>query len=244
MSAEGFARDHAWSVFEALRPGPGQTVEKVAVVTYSLDLVAVAGLLLSLGTSGEDEFQAGPLEFADAVRALKDRLVIIHQKGRLKTPTRYRDILHILDGTVRSTNPERSASWHPKAILAKYADPPGGVSWRLWLGSRNLTGSRDREAGLLLSPQLENRVHRLEPAPSCATSSPKPTSPPKTSSAWTKSAGLPQQGCAFADCIGDRSVRLARLSPHCLEPNHCSPSRPSSIPKGLTACRPPRSESC
>lgn len=150
MSAEGFARDQAWSVFEALRPGPGQTVEKVAVVTYSLDLVAVAGLLLSLGTSGEDEFQAGPLEFADAVRALKDRLVIIHQKGRLKTPTRYRDILHILDGTVRSTNPERGASWHPKAILAKYAAPRGGVSWRLWLGSRNLTGSRDREAGLLL----------------------------------------------------------------------------------------------
>lgn len=150
MSAGGFDRDSAWSVFEALRPGPGQTVEKVSVATYSLDLVAVAGLLLALGASSEDEFQAGPLEFADAVRTLKSRVVIIHQKGRLKTPTRYRDILHLLDGMVRAANPEPAASWHPKAILARYGAARGGVSWRLWLGSRNLTGSRDREAGLIL----------------------------------------------------------------------------------------------
>ena len=44
---------------------------------------------------------------------------------------------------------ERQASWHPKVALVRYC----GVSnteWRFWIGSRNLTGSTDLDAGLLL----------------------------------------------------------------------------------------------
>lgn len=150
MNSSGFQADAAYSIFEELRPGPSLSLDKISVVTYSLDLVAVAALVLSLGAGGEEELRAGALEFADAIRNLKPKLTIIHQKGRLRLPTRYNDILHLLDGSVRAVRPTRRASWHPKAILARYRGPRDTTSWRLWLGSRNLTGSHDREAGLLL----------------------------------------------------------------------------------------------
>lgn len=69
---------------------------------------------------------------------------------RMTSPGRYRDVLHMLDDTIRAVIPERGTSWHPKAVLGRYIGPRNVPSWRLWLGSRNLTGGRDREAGLLL----------------------------------------------------------------------------------------------
>jgi hypothetical protein len=150
MTVSGFAEGQAWSVLEGLRPEAGVELDHLAVATYSLDLVAVAALILSLGAGREEELRAGPLEFADAVRTMKSKIVILHQKGQMTSPGRYRDVLHMLDGTIRAVVPERGASWHPKAILGRYVGPRNTPSWRLWLGSRNLTGGRDREAGLLL----------------------------------------------------------------------------------------------
>ena len=44
MSASGFARDAAHSVFEALRPSTDQTLDRAAFATYSLDLVAIGAV--------------------------------------------------------------------------------------------------------------------------------------------------------------------------------------------------------
>jgi hypothetical protein len=138
------------SIFDALRPRQGQSLSRAAMATYSLDLVALLGLVLVLGGEGEAEFNAGPLGLAEAFRKAAGRLIVLHQAGRLNAPGAQKSVLPLLDTMVRAVSAdEAEGSWHPKAVLARYAGR-GGAEWRFWIGSRNLTGSADLDAGLLL----------------------------------------------------------------------------------------------
>lgn len=150
MSSSGFAPDAAYSVFEALRPSSDQTLDRAAFATYSLDLVAIAALVLSLSPAGEQELEAGPLSLVDALAAVASRLDIVYQKDRLNPTSSHYGVLHMLDTRIHAVQPPRGASFHPKLALARYLGPGKTVIWKLWLGSRNLTGGQDREAGLLL----------------------------------------------------------------------------------------------
>jgi hypothetical protein len=150
MSGSGFGRESAYSVFEALRPTSKQALDRLALATYSLDLVAIAALILSLSKAGEQELEAGPLSLVDALEAIAPRIDIVHQKNRLRVPARHYNILHLLDRRLHPIQPPRGASYHPKFALARYLGEGTVIEWRLWLGSRNLTGGQDREAGLLL----------------------------------------------------------------------------------------------
>ena len=154
MSASGFARDAAHSVFEALRPSADQTLDRAAFATFSLDLVAVAALVLSLGRAGEQELEAGPLSLVDALETIAPRIDVVFQKDRLKPAARHHGVLHMLDRRLHAVQPPRGASYHPKLALVRYLGPREAVTWKLWLGSRNLTGGQDREAGLLLVGRL------------------------------------------------------------------------------------------
>jgi hypothetical protein len=150
MTASGFDREAAYSVFEGLRPSADQMLDRAAFATYSLDLVAVAALILSLSRAGEQELEAGPLSFVDALNEVAPRIDIVFQKDRLKPTARHFGVLHMLDRRIHPIQPPRGASYHPKLALVRYLGPKKQITWRLWLGSRNLTGGQDREAGLLL----------------------------------------------------------------------------------------------
>lgn len=137
------------SIFGALRPGSGQSVSRAVVATYSLDLVALLGLVLTLGGDAEAEFENSPLGLVKAFDGVRGRLRVLHQVGRIIAPRAHRSILPLLDTMVRAIPAnERHQSWHPKVALVRYDGDP--VQWRFWIGSRNLTGSRDLDAGLLL----------------------------------------------------------------------------------------------
>lgn len=60
--------DDRISIFGALRPSAGQTVSRAIVTTYSLDLIAMLGLVLALGGDAEAEFEASPLVLFSAGR--------------------------------------------------------------------------------------------------------------------------------------------------------------------------------
>lgn len=137
------------SVFGALRPDAGQAVSRAVVATYSLDLVALLGLVLTLGGDGHAEFENSPLGLVKAFDSLRGRLRVIHQAGRIIAPRAHRSVLPLLDTMVEAVaSNESRQSWHPKVALVRYDGNP--VQWRFWIGSRNLTGSRDLDAGLLL----------------------------------------------------------------------------------------------
>lgn len=137
------------SVFGSLRPDAGQSVSKAVVATYSLDLVALLGLVLTLGGDGEAEFENSPLGLVKAFDSVRGRLRVLHQVGRIIAPKAHRSILPLIDTMVEAIPAnERHQSWHPKIALVRYDG--ASVQWRFWIGSRNLTGARDLDAGLLL----------------------------------------------------------------------------------------------
>lgn len=152
------------SVFGALRPDVGQSVSKAVIATYSLDLVALLGLVLTLGGDGEAEFENSPLGLVKAFDSVRGRVRVLHQMGRIIAPRAHRSILPLLDTMVQAIPAnERRQSWHPKVGLVRYDGDP--VQWRFWIGSRNLTGSRDLDAGLLL---VTSRDKAARPVPDVA----------------------------------------------------------------------------
>ena len=154
--------DDRTSIFGSLRPGPAQTVSRAVVTTYSLDLVAMLGLVLALGGDTETEFEASPLGLVKAFDRLRGKLVVLHQLSRVVAPKAHRSVLPLLDTMVFAiASNERRESWHPKTALVRYASE-SSVEWRFWIGSRNLTGSTDRDAGLLLVSS-KNKAARLVP---------------------------------------------------------------------------------
>ena len=148
-----FRQDGSYSLFEALRPADDSDVTHAIVSTYSLDLVALLGLVLTLGKANE-EFETGPIGLIDAFRQMRGRLKVLCQTKRIVVPRKHHAVLLLLDGMVRQIEAdERKNSWHPKFAIVRYRSP-GGPNWRFWVGSRNLTGSRDFEAGLLLTGKV------------------------------------------------------------------------------------------
>lgn len=137
------------SVFGALRPDGAQSVSRAVVATYSLDLIALLGLVLTLGGDGEAEFENSPLGLVKAFDSVRGRLQVLHQVGRIIAPRAHRAVLPLLDTMVVAIPAnEGKHSWHPKIALVRYEGD--FVQWRFWIGSRNLTGSRDLDAGLML----------------------------------------------------------------------------------------------
>jgi HKD family nuclease len=144
-----FRKEDRLSVYGVLRPNEGQTVSRAVVATYSLDLIALLGLVLALGGEADDEFEQSPLGLVQAFDSMKGRLQVFHQHGRIVAPRAHRSILPLLDTmTIAVHSDEREQSWHPKVALVRYEG--ASVEWRFWIGSRNLTGSSDLDAGLLL----------------------------------------------------------------------------------------------
>lgn len=149
------------SVFGALRPYAGQFVSRAVVATYSLDLIALLGLVLALGGDAEAEFESSPLGLVKAFDCVRGKLRVLHQVGRIIAPRAHRSILPLLDTMIEAIPAnERRQSWHPKVALVRYDGDP--VQWRFWIGSRNLTGSRDLDAGLLVTSS-HDKAARLVP---------------------------------------------------------------------------------
>jgi hypothetical protein len=141
----------ALSFLEGLRPGPEQSVELALLSSYSADLGSIGATLLALAGKDSDSGRGSPSDFADAVERLRGKVRIVIQRGRLAKMRRTPRIAAVLDQFVREVDfDEATHSWHAKAALVRTRDMDGGVGWRLWIGSRNLTECVNRDIGLLL----------------------------------------------------------------------------------------------
>ena len=142
----------ALSFLEGLRPGSDETVELALLGSYSADLGTIGATLLALAGKDSDEGRGSPSDFADAVERLRGKVRIIIQRGRLAKMRRTPRIAAVLDQFVREVPfDEALHSWHPKTALVRTRSKEGGIRWRLWIGSRNLTECVNRDIGLLLT---------------------------------------------------------------------------------------------
>lgn len=147
---------------DELRPERSETVRLGLFATYSVDLSAIAAVLLALIGRNNDKGSGAAIDFAEAVDQLRDRVRIIVQRGRIARPSALPRIAGILDQfVIEQTHDERVGSWHPKIALVAYDSLKGSTRWRLWIGSRNLTRSQNLEVGILLDGHPKRGKGRL-----------------------------------------------------------------------------------
>jgi hypothetical protein len=137
---------------DALRPEPGWRVELALIGSYSVDLVALAAVVLALAGLDDDRGSGSKVDLATAIELMRGRLRVLAQSGRVVAPAQSPKVLSILDTFVADINSDEAAgSWHPKVSLTKLrSDSDGSEHWRLWLGSRNLTRDMAWDTGLVL----------------------------------------------------------------------------------------------
>lgn len=162
-------KKEAWPAFsftEVLRPSEGWKVEHAIITSYSADLVVVVTALLALTGCDLDHRRTGSrVELVKAIEALRGRVRILAQAGRVAVPSRPRPILKLLDKFLQVvTTNEKERSWHPKVALVRYQriGDAKDRQWRVWLGSRNLTRSSNWEAGLVLTSRSDARGQQVD----------------------------------------------------------------------------------
>jgi hypothetical protein len=151
---------HGQSFLDELRPAPGWHVELAFFATYSIDLSALGATLLALCGQNDETGSGSIANFAHAIETMRGRVSVMVQRGRIARPMRLPTVAGILDQFVVEIGyDEETRSWHPKAALVRYGRDDGipGTTWRLWLGSRNLTRSANLDAGLMVETAAGKR---------------------------------------------------------------------------------------
>lgn len=151
--------DVEYSLAAALVPPPGFSCVGAAFSTYSLDLEAFLAVLIALNGTRTIENEATIVQVQRSIMRLAKNVVVLCQRSRITVPktNRRARVLTALDRCVdQKPYDERQRSWHAKCGLVAYkaADDNVASYWRLWIGSRNLTRSTDRDMGILLEGRL------------------------------------------------------------------------------------------
>jgi hypothetical protein len=144
----------AWAgqpYLDELRPERGASVRLALFATYSVDVSAVAAMLLALIGRNDDKGSGTVVDFAEAIEGLRGKVRVLIQRGRIARPVALPKIAGILDQfVVEQPHDEKVRSWHPKIALVAYTGPGHRAIWKLWIGSRNLTRSVDLDAGVII----------------------------------------------------------------------------------------------
>ena len=163
MSKEGWPK---FSFTELLKPPDGWRTDHAILSTYSADLVVIITSLLALsGCDLENRRTGGRVELVRAIEALRGRVRVLAQEGRVAIPAAPVPILKLLDRFLLTVvTDERESSFHPKAALLRFhnLDDPEDRQWRIWFGSRNLTRAMNWEAGLVLVSRSDGKGQHIE----------------------------------------------------------------------------------
>jgi hypothetical protein len=161
-------KNNSWPSFsftDLLRPPDGWRTEHAILTTYSADLVVVVTALLALTGSDLDHRRTGSrVELVKATDALRGRVRVLAQRGRVTIPNTQQPILRLLDKFLLTVDADENVrSWHPKVALIRHQniDKESDRQWRIWLGSRNLTRIMNWEAGLVLMSQSDGHGGRV-----------------------------------------------------------------------------------
>jgi len=161
-------KNEAWPTFsftELLSPPEGWRTDCAILSTYSADLVVIVTALLALTGCDLDSRRTGSrVELVKAIEALRGRVCVLAQTGRVAIPNTFRPILKLLDKFVKTVDADETvSSWHPKVSLVRYRNvaDAADLQWRVWVGSRNLTRALNWEAGLVLASQSDGKGQHI-----------------------------------------------------------------------------------
>lgn len=145
------------SFLAQLRPEPGWRLDRACVASYSADVRVVTAALLALAGSATEPEMGSAMQFVQAIRNLRGRVAFVVQRGRIHRPRNLPRAAALLDRFLFEADcDERERSWHPKFAVMRWVRPEDqAVTWRAWVGSRNLTRDLSRDAGLLLAESAD-----------------------------------------------------------------------------------------
>lgn len=156
-------------LLEALRPPDGYVTDCALGTTYSAELPVILAALVALSGTVRDTSEYGLHSAVRALDALRERVRIAAQQGRISAPPPHQQRLaRLLDSVVRPVPfDEATRSFHPKTWLVRYVPESGHgvVRWCLVVGSRNLTSALDWDLGVALSGVEDGDGHELSALP-------------------------------------------------------------------------------
>jgi hypothetical protein len=160
---------NSWPTFsftEMLSPPEGWRTDCAILSTYSADLIVIVTTLLALsGCDLENRKKGSRVELVKAIEAMRGRVCVLAQAGRVAIPGTPVPILKLLDKFLTTIVTDESvSSFHPKAALLRFQNlrDPDDQQWRIWVGSRNLTRPLNWETGLVLVSRSDGKGQSIE----------------------------------------------------------------------------------
>lgn len=129
---------------ELLAPPEGYVLTKAVGTTYSLDLYALLAIPVAMfyAKSMEGDFQQNRYDVLDAIRQSKDKVDLFCQRGKIKVPLKYSNLLAFMEDCIEEVTPYiENSSFHPKIWVLRFEKGKEQL-FRLIVLSRNLTFDR------------------------------------------------------------------------------------------------------
>lgn len=147
-----------------LYPMPGYKLSFAVGTTYSLDLDALMGVLVSFGM--QEAPDAGtlqnPLIVPEAIRRCSGRLALFCNVDGMKLPQEIRSVYALLENSIFTVNLGVGKNFHPKLWIIRYEAGNGEEMIRVIIMSRNLTFDRSMDVAVELSGRIERNRKRKQ----------------------------------------------------------------------------------
>jgi hypothetical protein len=143
---------------EALKPPAEYSLDRGIAATYSLDLLTLLIVPLSLvlyDYGGEDDLK-DQTKMLEALQRTSERLTIYCQRGRISVPRINSLLYSYLEKTVVEVNTPNT--FHPKTWLLRFTAKEQSAVYRFICLSRNLTFDQSWDTLLVLDGELQNSI--------------------------------------------------------------------------------------
>ena len=145
---------------EHLRPPCGYKLERAVATTYSLDLLSLLMVPMSMVLNecqDRKELLKDPVAVLEALRSTAGRFAVFCQQGRISVPKNVTQLYGYLEKVVVEVrSPDENGVFHPKTWLLRFVgeDPGRPVVYRFLCLSRNLTFDKSWDTILTLEGEL------------------------------------------------------------------------------------------
>ncbi len=150
-----------------ISPPEGYELTKAIGTTYTLDLYALLAIPVALfyAKSMEGDFTLNRYDILEAIRKSAGKVDVFCQRGKIKVPTKYNNLLALMEDCVTEIQPPiLHSSFHPKLWVLKFENGENTI-YRLIVLSRNLTFDRSWDLSFysdgIVTNQIQNSSQKL-----------------------------------------------------------------------------------
>lgn len=153
---------------EILIPPIEYSLDFAVGTTYSLDLDALIGASLALGSSEEPDSKImnNPMSMLVSLQRTGDKIALFCENGQIHLPNKTTSLYILLEKMVfpvkTAKNKKIAAypSFHPKFWLIRYKNKSGEILYRIAVLSRNLTFDRSWDVAFYMDGTLQRKAMR------------------------------------------------------------------------------------